>query len=63
MKVKCPRCGKQTALEDNSYWPFCSERCKLVDLGHWLSDSYSITEAEAENLEPSPQTDRKTGDS
>ena len=38
----CPRCGEPSQWEDNPYRPFCSERCKLIDLGAWASESYSI---------------------
>ncbi|AEH45098.1 protein of unknown function DUF329 [Thermodesulfatator indicus DSM 15286] len=41
-KIKCPHCGKLTSWENNPYRPFCSERCKLIDLGHWLSEEYRI---------------------
>ena len=30
--------------EDARYRPFCSERCKMVDLGRWLDGTYKITE-------------------
>jgi endogenous inhibitor of DNA gyrase (YacG/DUF329 family) len=43
MKVQCPRCKKYTIYsKDNFYRPFCSERCRLIDLGHWLDGEYSI---------------------
>ncbi|WP_317199466.1 DNA gyrase inhibitor YacG [uncultured Psychrobacter sp.] len=38
----CPRCGKQTAWQGNSSKPFCSERCKLIDLGAWASEEYTL---------------------
>jgi len=43
----CPECGKPSARET---YPFCSPRCKDVDLNRWLSGSYVIpaTEEEAE---------------
>lgn len=42
-KISCPTCGKaDTWIPDNSYKPFCSERCKLIDLGEWASDSRRI---------------------
>ncbi len=31
--LNCPRCGKLTTWEDNDSRPFCSERCKMIDLG------------------------------
>ncbi|MFM6929849.1 MAG: DNA gyrase inhibitor YacG [Bdellovibrio sp.] len=41
--VKCPQCGRLTLYsEENSFRPFCSERCKLIDLGEWASGGYSI---------------------
>jgi len=41
MKVKCPQCKTQIEYsEDNVFRPFCSKRCKLVDLGEWASESY-----------------------
>lgn len=40
--VACPQCGAQMPWEGNSYRPFCSERCRLIDLGAWLDEKYSI---------------------
>ena len=41
--VRCPTCGRQTEWSDQSpYRPFCSERCKLIDLGAWLSEQRAI---------------------
>lgn len=40
MKVKCPTCKKEVEWEGNIYRPFCSERCKLIDLGKWLDEEY-----------------------
>lgn len=43
MKVKCPTC--QTEHEwnsENQFRPFCSERCKLIDLGEWADESHRI---------------------
>jgi uncharacterized protein len=55
MKVKCPTCGKPADyIPENKYRPFCSERCKLIDLGEWASGSYAIpvqTPPEPEELE------------
>lgn len=38
----CPRCGQQSQWQDNPFRPFCSERCKMIDLGAWASDEYRI---------------------
>jgi hypothetical protein len=40
--MKCPICKKPVALND-PYMPFCSERCKLIDLGNWASEKYVIS--------------------
>lgn len=42
MEIKCPVCKKESAWEGNSFRPFCSERCKLIDLGAWASEEYKI---------------------
>ena len=42
---KCPECGKPSTRET---YPFCSERCKSVDLSRWLSGSYVIPATEEE---------------
>jgi endogenous inhibitor of DNA gyrase (YacG/DUF329 family) len=40
--LKCPICRKETAWNSNPFRPFCSERCRLVDLGKWASEDYRI---------------------
>lgn len=41
--ITCPTCQKEnTWREDNAFRPFCSERCKLIDLGDWASDAHQI---------------------
>ena len=40
--VKCPNCGKQAEWTDNEYRPFCSEKCKMIDLGEWIEGNYSL---------------------
>ncbi|UCF87032.1 MAG: DNA gyrase inhibitor YacG [Nitrospiraceae bacterium] len=42
MKVRCPTCKKKTEWKKNPYRPFCSERCKLIDLGAWASEEYKV---------------------
>jgi hypothetical protein len=39
---QCPTCGKSAAWKGNPYRPFCSERCKLIDLGQWATEKYRI---------------------
>jgi uncharacterized protein len=40
--MKCPTCGKPAEWKDNPYRPFCSERCKLVDLCRWVNEEYRV---------------------
>ena len=40
--MKCPTCDKETQYEGNPCRPFCSERCKLIDLGAWASEKYRL---------------------
>lgn len=41
--VPCPECGKLSEFSpSNAFRPFCSERCKMIDLGIWASEGYSI---------------------
>jgi endogenous inhibitor of DNA gyrase (YacG/DUF329 family) len=40
--VACPKCRKPVKWEGNDYRPFCSERCRLLDLGAWVEEGYRI---------------------
>jgi hypothetical protein len=51
MKGKCPNCGKPVLVQD--YLPFCSDRCRLIDLGDWLTGNYRI--ADKEETGPFPE--------
>lgn len=47
MFVDCPTCKKSVEwLESNAFRPFCSDRCRLIDLGAWASEDYRIASAE-----------------
>lgn len=41
-QIKCPVCKKVTIWNNNPFRPFCSERCRLIDLGKWASEDYRI---------------------
>lgn len=43
-KVKCPACRKEGDWFEGNYGPFCSHRCKLVDLGKWFKEDNRISE-------------------
>jgi uncharacterized protein len=50
--VACPNCGAEVAWDSrNRHRPFCSERCKLMDLGQWAAERYRVA-GEATNQEP-----------
>jgi endogenous inhibitor of DNA gyrase (YacG/DUF329 family) len=49
MQVTCPHCGKPVIWSGNAFRPFCSERCKLLDLGKWLNEEYRIPSADDES--------------
>lgn len=50
MKVKCPTCGKETEYAStNPVRPFCSERCKTLDLGAWADEKYRVPLSEQES--------------
>lgn len=53
--MKCPICKKpvETGMAD---YPFCSERCRLIDLGAWASEKYVISTPAAIEEEPTPET-------
>lgn len=41
--VNCPVCGKAVAWRPENRWrPFCSERCKQIDLGAWANEEYRV---------------------
>ena len=62
--VRCPICKKDVAFDEPNM-PFCSERCRIIDLGNWASEKYVISTPnrpneleEAEELEP-PEGSRR----
>ena len=40
-KLRCPICKKEVAFDDPNM-PFCSDRCRAIDLGNWASEKYVI---------------------
>ena len=43
-KVRCPTCKNRGDWFAGAYGPFCSKRCKLVDLGKWLNEENKVSE-------------------
>jgi endogenous inhibitor of DNA gyrase (YacG/DUF329 family) len=59
MKHRCPTCKKPTDSAERAEFPFCSERCRLLDLGAWASEKYVVSEPifdEEDLLNDGPQT-------
>ena len=55
LQVSCPICGRLMEAQSLAEWPhfpFCSPRCKTIDLGRWLGETYRIPADEPED-EPS----------
>ena len=52
----CPTCGATVAANAKAS-PFCSERCRLLDLGNWLDERYAIKGSEEEDLSVVPTSD------
>jgi hypothetical protein len=60
--MKCPICKKEVS-PDSAFYPFCSERCKLIDLGNWASEKYVIsTPVQPEDLENDRMKPRENRD-
>ena len=66
---RCPTCRKKLSFEQASdlpFFPFCSERCRLVDLGKWADGSYRISthldrdREEKASSDPDPDPDPET---
>lgn len=58
---KCPTCKKTGNWFAGKYAPFCSQRCKLIDLGKWFGGEHKISdELRPEHLEDSVAEEHKT---
>ena len=56
--MKCPICRQDVTWEGNPNRPFCSERCRLIDLGNWATGQYSLP-AEETNTEEEADTEEQ----
>jgi uncharacterized protein len=55
--IACPTCGKKgTWKPDNNSRPFCSPRCKLIDLGEWASEKNKIPVEDSDPIPPDEDT-------
>lgn len=64
--VKCPTCKKTISWsEEYPFRPFCSERCRLIDLGAWADESYKLPTREPvefDDFEGSEENEQNTED-
>ncbi len=44
MNVRCPQCKRVGEWFETPFGPFCSKRCRLVDLGQWLNEEHTISD-------------------
>lgn len=60
MSASCPGCGKPLGEKsDARFRPFCSQRCKMADLGGWFAERYSVPADTSEDAEDAPQKAEK----
>ncbi len=60
IRASCPICGavmEGPSLKDFPFFPFCSARCKTIDLGRWLGETYRIPADDQEDRLASPEPD------
>jgi endogenous inhibitor of DNA gyrase (YacG/DUF329 family) len=63
MKFKCPICRKPVDSAIHPDFPFCSERCRLLDLGNWAAEKYVVSEPLFDEEEESkPKRDQRKSD-
>lgn len=53
--ISCPICKKEASWQDNIFRPFCSERCKLIDLGKWAAEEYRVAGEKKDSSEENPE--------
>jgi hypothetical protein len=57
--VNCPICGTAVKWVAESRWkPFCSERCKLIDLGQWATEKYRVPVEPKSGEDEAPEDER-----
>ncbi len=60
MIIICPVCKNKTTWEENPWRPFCSERCKLLDFGKWVSEEYKIAGTQKDGDEGEQEETKNT---
>ncbi len=63
-RLRCPTCKRAIEWSDQfPYRPFCSDRCRLIDLGAWLSEKHAIAGESVESPVPAAPTSNEATDS
>ncbi len=60
--IQCPTCGQKFDSDKSPAMPFCSVRCRQIDLGRWLNEDISIPFRESEDYDPATEPDRPDDD-
>jgi endogenous inhibitor of DNA gyrase (YacG/DUF329 family) len=47
--IPCPHCKKALSIDARGIWPFCSERCRLLDLGAWAEEKYRVEAVDSQS--------------
>jgi hypothetical protein len=58
--MRCPNCGKEFESDQSNARPFCSDRCRTIDLGRWLDESYGLPAVPDPEADERPETDPAT---
>jgi endogenous inhibitor of DNA gyrase (YacG/DUF329 family) len=63
LSVKCPYCATIFSYYDSEFRPFCSERCKMIDLGHWFKETYAVpTKDDVSQVEDENGNEKESSD-
>lgn len=60
--MRCPICKKEVSSKGNPFRPFCSERCKLIDLDNWLEGRYRIPDSTGQTQNRPEITEEEDGE-
>jgi endogenous inhibitor of DNA gyrase (YacG/DUF329 family) len=53
--LRCPTCEREFTAAESTALPFCSERCRLIDLGRWLDEGYFLPVVPDPEADESPE--------
>ncbi len=59
--ITCPECGRKVPWQNNRFRPFCSSRCKQIDLGRWLNEEYALPVMEPHGFDSESEGSSKQG--